>query len=238
MKRKQTTPGRPRRPWSKQLSRASRSPLTKHRLTYNRDARLILESYWKKIGGKPTIANKISKKRSRQSLSNNGSTDTPKPKKGRKSKQANVSRDDTPEPPAGFTEVGDDDWKPPPPNKDAWDPLVQAIDTIERDEAEELWAYLVWNDKTPDGRFYRSKAKVPTCNQACPQRVCDFHFLSLLVISCVTVREPDACEITDAPILRKTRRVHPESKCGRGQQRASCLTTVIFTREILIIGST
>ena len=141
-------------------------------LTYRRGARLILESYWKKIGGKPTVPTKISKKRSRQSLSGNGASDTPKKqKRGRKSNQTTMSQDQTPEPPAGFTQVGDDDWKPPPPDKDAWDPLVQAIDTIERDEQQELWAYLVWNDKNADGRFYRSKARVPACNQACPQRV-------------------------------------------------------------------
>ena len=141
-------------------------------MTHNSGARLILEAYWKKIGGKPTVPTRISKKRSRQSLSGNGASDTPKKqKRGRKSNQGTVSLDQTPEPPAGFTQVGDDDWQPPPPNKDAWDPLVQAIDTIERDEQQELWAYLVWNDKNADGRFYRSKARVPTCNQACPQRV-------------------------------------------------------------------
>lgn len=120
------------------------------------------------------MPSKISKKRSRQSLGGNGSTDTPKKqKRGRKSTQT-LSLDQTPEPPAGITQVGDDDWEPPPPNKDAWDPLVQSIDTIERDDDGELWAYLLWNDKNGDGRFYRSKARVPTCNQACPQRVRNF----------------------------------------------------------------
>ncbi len=152
---------------------SSQTTYSKQALTLKRSASLVLEAYWKKIGGKPTVPSKISKKRGRQSLSGNGSTNnTPKKqKRGRKSTHT-LSLDQTPEPPTGFTQVGDDDWEPPPPNKDAWDPLVQSIDTIERDDDGELWAYLLWNDKNGDGRFYRSKARVPTCNQACPQRVC------------------------------------------------------------------
>lgn len=158
---------------------SSQTTSTKQALTHNRSARQVLEAYWKKIGGKPTTSSKVSKKRSRQSLSGNGSTNrNKKQKQGRKSTQT-LSLDQTPEPPAGFTQVGDDDWEPPAPNKDAWDPLVQSIDTIERDDDGELWAYLLWNDKNGDGRFYRSKARVPTCNQACPQRVCFFYPRSL-----------------------------------------------------------
>ena len=145
-------------------------PFQTANLTINRGARLILEAYWKKIDGKPITTTKLSKKRSRASLGNGASETPKKQKRGRKSAQT-LSLDQTPEPPTGFTAVGDDEWKPPSPNKDAWDPLVQAIDTIEKDDDGELWAYLVWNDKNADGRFYRSKARVPTCNQACPQRV-------------------------------------------------------------------
>lgn len=96
---------------------------------------------------------------------------------GRKSKDASAlvvgdeENNKTPEPPVGFTEVGADDWKPPKANSGAWDNEVQNVDTIEKDDQGELWAYLVWNDTNEDGRFYRSKAKLAVCNKACPQRV-------------------------------------------------------------------
>ena len=80
--------------------------------------------------------------------------------------------DKTPEPPTGFTDVGNDSWKAPKPTSGGWDNHVQTVDTIEKDDQGELWAYLVWNDKNDDGRFYRSKARLTTCNKACPQRVC------------------------------------------------------------------
>lgn len=68
-------------------------------------------------------------------------------------------------------EVGDDDWNPPKVKKDSWDDKLQSVDTIEKDDDGVLWAYLLWNDKNDDGRFYRSKAKLATCKIACPQRV-------------------------------------------------------------------
>ncbi len=49
------------------------------------------------------------------------------------------------------------------------------VDTIEKDDNGELWAYLVWNQKNEDNRFNRSKARVPTCNKACPQRMLQFY---------------------------------------------------------------
>lgn len=143
-----------------------------------RGARLILEAYWAKLGGKPTKEGKsATKKRGRQSTGAISEA-TPSAKKqkkaGRKSKGASAEddKDGTAEPPAGFTEVGDDDWEPPKPLDRAWDSAVQSVDTIEKDDQGDLWAYLLWNDKNEDGRFYRSKARLPVCNKACPQRVC------------------------------------------------------------------
>lgn len=122
-----------------------------------------------------TKAQALSKKRSRLSLKG---SDTPekakKQKKVVRKSNASLNIEQTPDPAAGYTEVGDDDWKPPTPLNGAWDPLVQAVDTIEKDDNNELWAYLVWNDKNHDGRFYRSKARLATCNTSCPQKVC-FH---------------------------------------------------------------
>lgn len=148
-----------------------------------RGARLILEAYWAKLGGKPVKEVKsATKKRGRQSTGG-ASEATPSAKKqkkaGRKSKGASAEADNegTPEPPAGFTEVGEDDWEPPKPLDRAWDPAVQSVDTIEKDDAGELWAYLLWSDKNEDGRFYRSKARLAVCNKACPQRVCMIEYI-------------------------------------------------------------
>jgi chromobox protein 1 len=143
-----------------------------------RGARLILEAYWAKLGGKPVAETKpATKKRGRQSTggASEANQSAKKQKKaGRTSKSASRAADGkaTPEPPAGFTEAGEDDWEPPKPLDRAWDSAVQSVDTIEKDDHGDLWAYLLWNDKNEDGRFYRSKARLATCNKACPQRVC------------------------------------------------------------------
>ena len=143
-----------------------------------RGARQVLEAYWALIGGKPTKDTKpVTKKRGRQSTgaASEGNSSAKRQKKpGRKSKggSAEEGPDGSTEPPAGFTEVGEDEWKPPKPLDRAWDSAVQSVDTIEKDDHGELWAYLLWNDKNEDGRFYRSKARLAVCNKACPQRVC------------------------------------------------------------------
>lgn len=80
--------------------------------------------------------------------------------------------DKTPEPVPGYIEVGSDDWRPPKPTSGAWDKQIQAVDTIEKDDAGKLWAYLLWTQQNADGYFYRNKAKLETCYVACPQRVC------------------------------------------------------------------
>ncbi|KAI4252976.1 MAG: hypothetical protein LQ352_003973 [Teloschistes flavicans] len=144
-------------------------------------AREILEAYWNSIGGKPVPSNKplVSKKRGRQSSgrASTGSRHEPatKKKKGRKSAMAIEDRDASDEPPAGHTDVNPDTWKPPSPDDNAWDPLIMSVDTIEKDAQNEMWAYLVWNEKNDDGRFNRSKARLATCNKACPQRMLQFY---------------------------------------------------------------
>ncbi|KAI4168484.1 MAG: hypothetical protein LQ343_006371 [Gyalolechia ehrenbergii] len=135
-------------------------------------AREILEAYWAKIGGKPEPTHQ-KKKRGRQST---GSQVEPakKQKRGRKSLPV-PEPDATPEPPVGYADVNPDTWKPPAPNDNAWDPLVMNVDTIEKDNNGELWAYLVWNEKNDDGRFNRSKARLSTCRKACPQKMLTFY---------------------------------------------------------------
>ena len=144
----------------------------------SRGASDVLEAYWASIGGKPVPGSqKPSKKRGRQSgASNKGTPDTSKrsrmTKGGRKSNGA-MEQDIEPGGLIGFTEVGEDNWKPPPAKDGSWDPLVQSIDTVVRENSDgELWAYLIWNEKNDEGRFYRSKAKLPIIYKACPQRVC------------------------------------------------------------------
>lgn len=143
-----------------------------------RGARDILETYWEKLGGKPipAEAKSASKKRSRQSTGGSGTPDTTAAKKqkksaGRKSKDASANDDKTGQVPYPFTDVGADTWQVPKMAGGAWDSSVQSVDTIEKDDQGVLWAFLVWNDKNEDGRYYRSKAKLTTCNKCCPQRV-------------------------------------------------------------------
>lgn len=73
--------------------------------------------------------------------------------------------------PPGTISVGFDNWRPPSPLDGAWEDLVR-IEEIKFDEQEILWAFVRWQVKDRKGRFYRSGAKVDTCRQACPQRVC------------------------------------------------------------------
>ena len=145
----------------------------------------ILEEYWAKIGGKPEPGEtKAAKKRGRQSTGSQKATpDTTGSKRPRTSKpgrksngamQQDVDNGNL----IGFTEVGEDNWKPPAAKPGSWDPLVQSIDTVVRESSDgELWAYLIWNEKNDKGRFYRSKAVLPTIYKACPQRVSSMIFL-------------------------------------------------------------
>jgi len=83
-----------------------------------------------------------------------------------------MEQDIDPSPAVGYTEVGHDDWTPPASKDGSWDPLVQSVDTVVRENSDgELWGYLIWNERNHDGRFYRSKAKLPVIYRACPQRV-------------------------------------------------------------------
>lgn len=100
------------------------------------------------------------------------------------SRNGSLEQDINPSPMVGFTEVGDDDWKPPPVKDGSWDHLVQSVDTVVRENSDgELWGYLIWNQKSDAGRYYRSKAKLPTIYKACPQRMLHFYEKHLWVIS-------------------------------------------------------
>ncbi|KAL9130847.1 MAG: hypothetical protein Q9217_001048 [Psora testacea] len=141
----------------------------------------ILKAYWASIGGKPVPgAPKSSKKRGRQSGASAKSTPVttkrPRMSKGGRKSNGAIEQDIEPGSLVGFTEVGEDNWKPPPAKDGSWDALVQSIDTVVRENADgELWAYLIWNEKNEEGRFYRSKAKLPVIYKACPQRMLHFY---------------------------------------------------------------
>ena len=155
----------------------------------NRGASEILQAYWTSIGGKPIPSEpKSSKKRARQSgASAKGTPDTSKrarTSKGVRKSNGAMQQDIEPSGLVGFTEVGEDNWKPPPAKDGSWDPLVQSIDTVVRENTDgELWGYLIWNDKNEEGRFYRSKAKLPVIHKACPQRVCSLLISALYLKS-------------------------------------------------------
>ncbi|KAL9613367.1 MAG: hypothetical protein Q9167_002070 [Letrouitia subvulpina] len=157
--------------WKGYEKKADRTWETEENLEGARD---ILEEYWNSIGGKPVPGStKQTKKRNRQSTGKTTAEPAKRARKGRKS--AAADSDATSEPPVGYSDVNPDTWKPPAPLDGAWDKKVQAVDTIEKDDKGELWAYLVWNDQNDDGRFNRSKARLATCNKACPQKMLQFY---------------------------------------------------------------
>ena len=142
-------------------------------------AKDLLHEYWEKIGGRPlSKKEKAAKKRQSATKSKRGSridSDTPPPKKqkrGRKS-AANGSEDDGA--PKGLINAGDDEWQIPHPHPGAWDYQIQSIDTVERDEGGQLWAYLVWSERTEEGRYRRSKAKMQAVYKAAPQKMLQFY---------------------------------------------------------------
>ncbi|KAK3175153.1 hypothetical protein OEA41_002399 [Lepraria neglecta] len=159
-------------------------------------AREILEGYWKTLAGKPVADQKPSKKRVRQSTGAEKKPDISKrPKTSKGSRKCNgvLEQDTTPTPLPGYTEEGEDDWKPPPANKDAWDSKVQCVDTVIRENSDgELWGYLIWNEKNADGRFYRTKANLPTIYRAAPQRM--LHFYEKHLVFSTNARDPAADE--------------------------------------------
>lgn len=63
------------------------------------------------------------------------------------------------------------------------------VDTIEKDNDDMLWAYLVWNEKNDDGRFNRTKARLATCNRACPQKMLSFYEKHVYVVFFLDTRE-------------------------------------------------
>ena len=163
-------------------------------ISTHRGANDVLAEYWASIGGKPIAGagEKAQKKRGRQTSSPK-TEPKPKPKRQRTAtsthkgasnkKNGSLEQDVNPPPTVGYAEVGDDDWKPPPPKDGSWDDLVQSVDTVVRENIDgELWGYLIWSDQNAAGRYYRSKAKLPIIYKACPQRMLRFYEKHLYVV--------------------------------------------------------
>ena len=127
----------------------------------------------------------------------------PKMSKGGRKSNGVLEQDTTPTPLPGYSEEGEDDWKPPPPNKDAWDSKVQSVDTVIRENSDgELWGYLIWNEKNPDGRFYRTKANLPTIYRAAPQRVSEASLI-FDVQQAMAKHTSDVALLREAPVRMK-----------------------------------
>ena len=141
----------------------------------DRGAREALEDYWEKIGGEPKAQDKSKKKRSRYS----NVTATPD-KSAKKQKCQSTKREikmkaqDDNGHPAGVAKP-DDDWIQPSPDNGGWEDQVQVIETLEKDESQKLWAFIVWNAKNKDGCFYRTKAKLSAVYEGCPQKMLHFY---------------------------------------------------------------
>lgn len=117
--------------------------------TPQRGAIDLLQEYYKRQGGKPTVPKGGAKKRGRQSQDANTPEAAKKLKKGRPSQSAT-------------TAMTGSHWAPP---KGSWEDQVQTVDTIEQDDKGALHVYLLWNDGT------KSKHSIERCYDKCPRTV-------------------------------------------------------------------
>ena len=144
-------------------------------LTIVRGVREALEEYWKKIGGEPKRSEKGAKKRPRLSTTTSTPEKTPKkPKRQPSKRELKIRAEAEDGHPAGVANA-DDDWIQPSPENGGWEDQVQAIETLEKDENKTLWAFVVWNATNKDGSFYRTKAKLQTVYEGCPQKMLHFY---------------------------------------------------------------
>lgn len=67
---------------------------------------------------------------------------------------------------------------PPKAAAGAWEHGVIAIETIEGDENDTKWAYLMWADVDKAGKHRQSRVLLQTCYTTCPQMVSTAHFPS------------------------------------------------------------
>jgi len=142
-------------------------------------ARELLEEYWTKLGGKPTAVGKKShKKRGRQSTGGTPDSTAKKQKQAQVTKvEGRRKRQATPDLLANANDDDEDgDWKPP---KGQWEDLIQTVETIEKDNAGKLWAFVLWNEKGRNGRFRRSRHPLDEGGNSvyarCPRKMLEFY---------------------------------------------------------------
>lgn len=147
----------------------------------------LLQEYWEKIGGKPTAV-KTAKKRGRQSEGGSATPDTTKKQKTaqkpeRKSLPAKRARQSLPDVSLVGTEAPEEGWKPP---EGSWENHIQSVETVEKDDDDNLWAYVIWNHRTPEGKFLRSRHPADkgerSCYEKCPKKVCLEPSVPVLVV--------------------------------------------------------
>ncbi|MCJ1301715.1 hypothetical protein MMC08_004516 [Hypocenomyce scalaris] len=143
-------------------------------------ARELLQEYWEQIGGKPTAVLNT-KKRGRQSTGGSATPDTSKKQKtarktDRKSGDGKKLRQSFPDVSLVGTEAPEDDWKPP---DGSWEDHIQTVETVEKDDDDNLWAYVVWNQRTSEGKFLRSRHPADkgerSCYEKCPKKMLQFY---------------------------------------------------------------
>ena len=70
------------------------------------------------------------------------------------------------------TEAPKDGWKPP---EGSWEDHIQSVETVEKDDDDNLWAYVIWNHRTSEGKFLRSRHPADkgerSCYEKCPKKV-------------------------------------------------------------------
>lgn len=120
-------------------------------------AKDLVEDYYKAQGGRPQ---KPAPKKRKSTGQTKSASENAEPKKPRKSKGA-TTKAEVP------NEAELPDWVPKGKN---WENEVDKVDTIMRDETNDLCAYLHWKS----GR--KSKVSVETCYDRCPKKV-SFHLV-------------------------------------------------------------
>ncbi|KAH0558630.1 hypothetical protein GP486_004720 [Trichoglossum hirsutum] len=128
---------------------------------YREDVQDMLEEYYQKIGGRPTLPKKSAGgKRSRDNKSNTPQSGR-KGSKSRKTNEYNSAPTGSISPPVSVERERERTrWEPP---KGSWENEVQAVDTIEQDRRG-LQVYLQWNN----GR--KSTHAIETAKKKCPMK--------------------------------------------------------------------
>ena len=123
---------------------------------YYSHAAKILADYHKGLGGKPDP--QLKGKKSKQSLRQEEASpaDSPAPAAKRQKRNGGFEREEIPE----------ESWTP---NKEDWEPLVNRIDTVEKDETGQLLAYIMFNN----GK--KTKVSMDKVYRHCPRPMLKFY---------------------------------------------------------------